>query len=88
MDLYGYRNIVVKVDDSTETKNYDEEGNLIKEHPEYKMEDRLLLDKVDYKKGTIKINNKVYELNDKNFTCSNSNGNVSIKQVKKIFFKK
>lgn len=31
MDLYGYRNIVVKVDDSTETKNYDEEGNLIEE---------------------------------------------------------
>lgn len=31
VDLYGYRNIVVKVDDSTETKNYDEEGNLIKE---------------------------------------------------------
>lgn len=30
VDLYGYRNIVVKVDDSTETKNYDEEGNLIK----------------------------------------------------------
>ena len=31
VDLYGYRNIVVKVNDSTETKNYDEEGNLIKE---------------------------------------------------------
>lgn len=47
------------------------EGKLIKEHPEYKMEDRLLLDKVDYKKGTIKINNKVYELNDKNFPTIN-----------------
>ena len=35
------------------------------------MEDRLLLDKVDYKKGTIKINNKVYELNDKNFPTIN-----------------
>lgn len=31
VDLYGYRKIVVKVNDSTETKNYDEEGNLIKE---------------------------------------------------------
>ena len=43
------------------------EGQLIKEHPEYKMEDRLLLDKVDYSLGTIKIGDKTYILNDKNF---------------------
>ena len=43
------------------------EGQIIKRHPEYKMEDRLLLDKIDYKRGTITIDGKEYELRDKNF---------------------
>lgn len=43
------------------------EGQIIKEHPEYKMDGRLLLDKIDYEKGTIQIENKVYNLNDTNF---------------------
>ena len=43
------------------------EGELIKKHPEYKMEQRLLLDKIDYKKGTIKIGENIYHLNDVNF---------------------
>ena len=50
------------------------EGQLIKEHPEYKMENRLLLDKIDYNKGTIKIGDKTYQLNDTNFpTIDNNN---------------
>ncbi len=47
------------------------EGNLIKEHPEYKMDGRLLLDKVNYKDGTIKIDGKTYHLNDINFPTIN-----------------
>lgn len=43
------------------------EGQIIKEHPEYKMDERLLLDKIDYEKGTIQIDNKIYNLNDTNF---------------------
>ena len=43
------------------------EGKLIKKHTEYNMDDRLLLDKIDFEKGTILINNKEYELNDINF---------------------
>lgn len=43
------------------------EGQLIQKHPEYKMNDRLLLDKVDYDKLEITINNKKYKLNDSNF---------------------
>lgn len=49
------------------------EGQLIKKHPEYKMDDRLLLDKVDYKFGTINIDGKKYHLNDKNFPTINPN---------------
>ena len=43
------------------------EGKLIKEHPEYNMDKRLLLDKIDYKEGTIKIDGNTYHLNDVNF---------------------
>lgn len=43
------------------------EGSLIKKHPEYKMKDRLLLDKMDLEKGIIKINDLEYKLNDTNF---------------------
>ena len=40
------------------------EGNLIKKHPEYKMKDRLLLDKINFDEGTVNLNGKRYKLND------------------------
>lgn len=40
------------------------EGQLIKRHPEYEMDDRLFLDKIDYENGTILINGKCYSLRD------------------------
>lgn len=43
------------------------EGQLIDKYPEWNMADRKLLDKIDYEKGTIKIDGKEYPLNDKNF---------------------
>ncbi len=43
------------------------EGELITKHPEYKMQERLLLDKINYEKGTIILNGKEYVLNDKSF---------------------
>ena len=42
------------------------EGQRIMAHPEYELENRLILDKIDIKNGTVKINDKVYELRDKN----------------------
>ncbi|MCY6355140.1 fructose-1,6-bisphosphatase [Clostridium sp. ZS2-4] len=43
------------------------EGQIIKNHPEFLMDDRLLLEKINYEKGTIDIYGKTYTLNDKNF---------------------
>jgi len=43
------------------------EGQLIKRHPEYQMDDRLLLDKIDFKNGTIELGGSTYELPDKYF---------------------
>ena len=43
------------------------EGQAVMRNPHFGMDDRLLLDKIDFKKGTIKIDGKEYELLDKNF---------------------
>ena len=43
------------------------EGQIILTHPEFMMENHLMLDKIDYEKGTINFDGKVYELLDKNF---------------------
>lgn len=40
------------------------EGQLILRHPEYRMEERLLLDKMDPAAGTVRIGGEVYPLND------------------------
>ncbi|GIK41056.1 MAG: fructose-1,6-bisphosphatase class 3 [Chloroflexota bacterium] len=40
------------------------EAQIIKRRPHYLMEDRLLLDKIDYTKGTIRLEGKVYPLQD------------------------
>ncbi len=47
------------------------EARLIKEHPEFLMDDRLLLEHIDIQNGTIKIEGKEYTLNDKNFPTIN-----------------
>lgn len=43
------------------------EGQLIKKHPEYQLENRLLLDKMNIEKGYVVLDGKKYELNDTNF---------------------
>ncbi len=43
------------------------EGQVIKEHPEFEMEDRLLLDKIDIERGVVKVGKKEYKLCDTNF---------------------
>lgn len=43
------------------------ESQMIKKYPHWKMEGRLLYDKIDYKKGTIKIDGKEYQLTSCNF---------------------
>lgn len=43
------------------------EGQRIMAHPEYHMEHRLLLDKIDLAKGTVTIEGKEWELRDTNF---------------------
>ena len=47
------------------------EGRVIKKHPEFEMDDRLLLDKIDYEKKTVHINGQDYEMCDVDFPTVN-----------------
>lgn len=43
------------------------ESQIIKRHPEWKMDDRLLLDHIDYQNGTIELDGKTYTLRSNTF---------------------
>ena len=43
------------------------EGQLFRERPEFQMQDRMLLDKIDYERGVIRLDEKEYTLLDHNF---------------------
>ena len=43
------------------------EGQIIKRHPEFHLESRNLLHRIDFEKGTIRLNGKDYQMLDMNF---------------------
>ncbi|SEF64436.1 fructose-1,6-bisphosphatase-3 [Parabacteroides chinchillae] len=43
------------------------EGEIIRRRPEFEMDDRMLLHKIDLSRGTVHLNGKDYELKDKNW---------------------
>lgn len=49
------------------------EGELILRHPEFGMEHRLILNNIDFEKGTINLCGRDYELNDTNFPTIDRN---------------
>lgn len=54
------------------------EGQLIMRHPEYEMNDRLLLHKIDHEKHTVAIDGIEYPLNDYHFPTININDPYSL----------
>lgn len=59
--------IVSKIHKAITIIQFKLEAEYIARHPEYQMENRLLLDKINFETGEISINNKTYKLNDTNF---------------------
>ena len=49
------------------------EGQIIMKHPEFLMDDRLLLDKIDYEKKTVMAYGKEYSMNDTDFPTIDPN---------------
>ena len=43
------------------------EGQIIKRRPQFQMEDRLLLDKIDHENGTVTLQGNTYPMKDTNF---------------------
>lgn len=60
------------------------EGQIINRHSEFEMENRLLLDKIDYKKGTIIINKKQYKLKDSYFPTIDINDPYKLTEEESI----
>lgn len=64
---YSENRVNVKMHKAIAIIQFKLEGQLIMRRPEFHMENRLLLDKVDYERGMITLDGKEYELNDTNF---------------------
>ena len=64
------------------------EGAIIKKHPEYEMDDRLLLDKINYEKGKIHINGKTYDLVENYFPTINPDNPYELSGKEKDVVKK
>lgn len=63
--------LVAKMHKAITVLQFKLEYEIIKRRPEFNMEHRLLLDKINYDEGTIKLKGDVYELNDKYFPTIN-----------------
>ena len=63
------------------------EGKLIKKHPEMNMNDRVMLEKIDYDKYTIEIDGKEYKLNDKNFPTIDKNDPLKLSKEEEVMYK-
>ena len=65
------RKLIAKIHKAITIIQFKLEGQMIKKHPEYNLNDRLLLDKMDLKNGFVLIDGKKYEINDINFPTIN-----------------
>lgn len=60
-------NLAAKMNKAIAICQFKVEGQRIMAHPEYGLENRLLLDKIDYENGTITLRDGVHPLRDSNF---------------------
>lgn len=60
-------NLTAKMHKAIAVIQFKLEGQLIKKHPEYGLDERILIEQVDYSEGTLILGGKKYELRDKNF---------------------
>lgn len=59
--------LIAKMHKAISIMQFKAEAQIIKRHPEFNMDNRLLLDKIDYEKGTITIEGIEYKMNDMYF---------------------
>lgn len=64
------------------------EGQVIKRHPEFNMDDRLLLDKINLEKGTVIVNGKEYAMNDTDFPTLDINDPYNLTEEEGLVMKR
>ena len=64
------------------------EAKIIYRHPEYRMDDRMILDMIDYNKGTVEIEGKTYELNSNDFPTIDTDNPFILTEEEKLVVKK
>lgn len=80
--------IIAKVHKAITLLELKAESEVIKNHPEYKMDKRLLLDKINYENNTINIDDKVYDLLDVNFPTVDKENPYSMSDEEKAILDK
>ncbi len=60
-------NMIAKMHKAIAVMQFKAEAQIIKRHPEFHMDNRLLLGKINLEKGTVAIEGVEYKLNDTNF---------------------
>lgn len=63
----GEMDLLAKMHKAISVLQFKVEGHIIKRHPEYQMDDRLVLEHIDIEKGEISLYEKTYKLNDTSF---------------------
>lgn len=64
------------------------EGQIVQRRPQYQMDDRLLLDKVDYNAGTVRIGDKTYPLLDTHFPTIDQENPYELSNLEKAVMEK
>lgn len=77
------KNLIAKMHKAIAIIQFKLEGQMIARHPEWKMDDRRLLHKINYENGTIDIDNETYPLLDTNFPTIDPKDPYKLKREEK-----
>ena len=76
-------NLIAKMHKAIAIIQFKLEYEVIKRNPEFHMENRLMLKFIDFEKGTIRIDDKIYELNDNEFPTINKDRSYELNEDEK-----
>ena len=82
------KSLVAKMHKAISIIQFKLEGEIINRRPEFEMNHRLLLNKINYDEGTINIKGKDYRLKDNNFPTIDKNNPYKLTKEEKIVIEK
>ena len=82
------KSLIAKMHKAISIIQFKLEGEIIKRRPEFELDHRLVLEKIDYDNGCININNKEYKLLDSNFPTIDKNNPYTLTREEEILIDK